>query len=220
MRRRARTGLALLVVACGPGRVAVEAPRVEPPAVPESVPEDPPEPAIAEEPVPEPAPDESEPPPPPPPPMMDIVGRKAPGFALEDMEGGKHRLEELRGKVVVLNFWFIECKPCLAELPHLNRLADAHRDDGVVFLAPSVNERGPLEAFLVQRRFAYRVIPAAFELATSYEVKSYPSHVVIDQGGRITFATGGLQAGTIPALEAEVDRLLDLAQGGTEPGQQ
>lgn len=204
--------LALALTACGAPQVDTKEPRVEAPAVHEPASEDPIEPVAAEQPSPEPSPElaAQEPEATPPPPMMDIVGRKAPGFSLEDMEGGKHRLRDLRGKVVVLNFWFIECKPCLAELPHLNRLADAHRDDGVVFLAPSVNERGPLEAFLVQRRFAYRVIPAAFELATSFEIKSYPSHVVIDQEGRVTFATGGLQAGTLPALEAEVARLLDL----------
>ncbi len=204
--------LARALSASGAPPGATKEPRGEAPAVDQPASEDPIEPVAAEQPSPEPSPElaAQEPEATPPPPMMDIVGRKAPGFSLEDMEGGRHRLRDLRGQVVVLNFWFIECKPCLAELPHLNRLADAHRDDGVVFLAPSVNERGPLEGLLVQRRFAYRVIPAAFELATSFEIKSYPSHVVIDQEGRVTFATGGLQAGTLPALEAEVARLLDL----------
>ncbi len=216
--RRALAGLLLVSAGCR-AQAPTESPRVDPPVVSETAP-DPgpvqgpetgsvqrPEPGPESSPESSPEP-EPEPEPAPAPPMMPIVGRKAPSFDVEDVEGARHRLKDLRGKVVVLNFWFIECKPCLAELPRLNALADAHRDEGVVFLAPSVNERAPLDAFLLQRRFAYRVIPAAFELATAFEIKAYPSHVVIDREGRISFATGGLQAGTLPALEAEIGRLL------------
>jgi thiol-disulfide isomerase/thioredoxin len=47
-------------------------------------------------------------------------------------EDGKFSLKEHRGKVVVVNFWFTTCTPCVAELPHFNEAADAYSDDVVI----------------------------------------------------------------------------------------
>src|SRR5262245_507685 len=55
--------------------------------------------------------------------LQGLVGCKAPNFRVKTMTGDSLTLSELSGKVVVLNFWFIGCAPCQAELPALNALA-------------------------------------------------------------------------------------------------
>src|SRR5688500_7054273 len=56
----------------------------------------------------------------------------APPLDVKDMNGGARSLAQLRGRVVLLNFWGTTCLPCLAELPTLERLHDEFRDQGLV----------------------------------------------------------------------------------------
>jgi thiol-disulfide isomerase/thioredoxin len=60
------------------------------------------------------------------------VGQAAPSFALRDLQGRVVRLEDLRGKVVWINFWATWCRPCKQELPAIQRMQDEHPDDLVV----------------------------------------------------------------------------------------
>jgi len=58
----------------------------------------------------------------------------ASGFSLEDIQGNTHRLEDYRGKWVLVNFWATWCPPCLSEIPELNSLHDAHKDNDLVVI--------------------------------------------------------------------------------------
>src|SRR3989338_4110386 len=55
-------------------------------------------------------------------------------FSLEDMRGKMHRLEDYRGKWVLVNFWATWCPPCLSEIPELSSLHDAHKDSDLVVI--------------------------------------------------------------------------------------
>ena len=63
----------------------------------------------------------------------------APAFSLTSLEGEKFELAALRGKVVVLNFWFTGCAPCVAEFGELNSLVHKFKNKGVVFIAPTLD---------------------------------------------------------------------------------
>lgn len=120
----------------------------------------------------------------------------APPFSLTSLEGEKFELSALRGKVVVLNFWFTGCVPCVAEFSELNRLVKEFSDKGVVFIAPTLDNEGTLKGFLKEHKFSYHVVPNAIQLiAGTYSDGSgnvvFPTHVVIDTGGKIhTRVTG------------------------------
>ncbi len=59
----------------------------------------------------------------------------AAGFSLEDTQGKTHRLEDYRGKWVLVNFWAVWCPPCLSEIPELSSLHDAHKDSDLVVIS-------------------------------------------------------------------------------------
>ncbi|MGK0324190.1 MAG: thiol-disulfide isomerase/thioredoxin, partial [Psychroserpens sp.] len=63
---------------------------------------------------------------------------------LEDIEGNSHTLESLKGKVVVINFWFINCKPCVAEIPDLNKLKAKFNNKDAVFVAIALDSKPSL----------------------------------------------------------------------------
>jgi thiol-disulfide isomerase/thioredoxin len=67
--------------------------------------------------------------------VQGLVGCEAPEFDVVAVDGKRLKLSALKGKVVVLNFWFIGCAPCIAELPALNKLVDEYKGEDVVFIA-------------------------------------------------------------------------------------
>ena len=114
----------------------------------------------------------------------------APAFSLTSLEGAKFDLSALRGKVVVLNFWFAGCAPCVAEFGKLNGLVNKFKDKGVVFIAPALDDETILRPFLKKHRFKYHVVPNAGSLIfNTYRDGSgkvaFPTHIVIDREGKI-----------------------------------
>lgn len=109
--------------------------------------------------------------------------KPAPAFVATDLEGKTIDLSSLRGKIVVLNFWFVGCGPCKAEIPELNKLVA--RFPEVAFIALSLTEPEATKKFLKENPFHYRMVASAEKIAEAYGVKVYPTHVVIDRRGNI-----------------------------------
>jgi peroxiredoxin len=136
--------------------------------------------------------------------------RIAPAFNLTSLDGQKFELAALRGKVVVMNFWFTGCEPCVAEMPKLNGLVDKFKEKDVVFIAPSWDNASILSAFLKEHRFKYQVVPNAGGLIIrTYSDGTgnvvFPTHLVIDREGRIdTRLTGVKQLDDLRSAIARV----------------
>jgi len=86
------------------------------------------------------------------PPAIDPLSQRAPGFEYRSLDGKVHRLSELRGKVVLIDFWGTWCPGCVEEMPTLQRLYDSYRGDpNVAFVIVSWNDRPEkIEAFIAQ----------------------------------------------------------------------
>ena len=116
----------------------------------------------------------------------------APSFSVTSLDGEALESRSLRGKVVVLNFWFIGCAPCRAEIPGLNKLVDEFDQRDVVFIAFATDNEAPLRSFLEESPFKYKIVPAAHETIGKFNVSAYPTHVIIDQNGNVdTVRIGG-----------------------------
>lgn len=143
----------------------------------------------------------------------EITPREAPDPGFTDITGNTVARDALRGKVVVLNFWFPACKPCVAEIPELNRLAERYAPRGVIFVAPSRDDETKVAPFLATHRFAFRVCPAAAGLIRRFEVEAYPTNVVIDREGMMIMRAKGLT----PATAARLERAIAKALGDPPP---
>ena len=119
-------------------------------------------------------------------------GEAAPAFEVRTLEGQSFASKDLKGKVVVLNFWYVGCAPCIVEIPGLNRLVKELEGRDVVFLALALDGPKTLRSFLREKPFDYHIVPSSAEIAKEFEVSSYPTHVLIDREGRIRHVlTGG-----------------------------
>lgn len=140
--------------------------------------------------------------------------KDAPNFSAKDLNGKKIDLEKLKGKIVVLNFWYLGCVPCLTEIPRLNKLVEVYKDKDVVFIAFTEDTAKKLKPFLKKHPFEYRIIPDSLKLIGQYGVRIgneslmlYPTHILIDQEGKIESRVAGLEG--IKAMEKGIKKLLE-----------
>jgi cytochrome c biogenesis protein CcmG/thiol:disulfide interchange protein DsbE len=117
--------------------------------------------------------------------LMPSMGTPAPELSYFDSSGAKRELSELRGRVVLLNFWATWCAPCRREMPMLSELQREHADDGLVVLYVSLEEPEILAPFLAANRFDG--IQGRLDHAASFydAGKFYPLSYLISRDGRV-----------------------------------
>jgi peroxiredoxin len=135
--------------------------------------------------------------------MGALVGQPAKDFELKDIDGNSHSLAALKGKVVVLNFWFTACGSCVQEMPELNKLQQEYADKNVVFLALGLDDAARVRTFLKTHDFHYTLLTDAKAVHADYNVKVCPISMVIDKTGVIRFVEVGGQ-GIAESLTAAI----------------
>lgn len=136
-------------------------------------------------------------------------GEKFKGDKFTDINGVKYDLRELTGKVLVFNFWFINCPPCRQEIPELNQLYTKYKDNkDVVFLAVALDEKYDIKQFLKASPFLYNIVSDGRFYTQKYGVSSYPTHLVVGKDGLVKFHTMGLASNTVYWVEKTVKEQL------------
>jgi thiol-disulfide isomerase/thioredoxin len=140
-------------------------------------------------------------------------GTAAPSFQMEKHGGGSLALADLRGRVVMLDFWATWCPPCREEMPSLVKLAKEYQSKGLVFIAASRDDgaTAPQEVDYFIRRFqpdlAPYVVYATDEMATSFQVNALPTLYFLDREGKVTDAQRGMLSED--ALRRRIERALE-----------
>ena len=88
----------------------------------------------------------------------DDAKRQSADFTLADLQGKTWHLQDLRGKVVLVNFWATWCPPCRKEMPDLDALYNKFKDQGFVVLAISDEEAAKVSPFIAERKISYPVL--------------------------------------------------------------
>lgn len=115
-------------------------------------------------------------------------GTEAPLFEAPTLDGKLIRTEDLKGKVVVLNFWFIGCPGCMGEIVSLNSLASKFKDNNdVIFVAIAPDAREDIRVFTKQYPFDYERIGSARSILNLFDFKGFPRNIVIGRDGRIAY---------------------------------
>ena len=116
-----------------------------------------------------------------------LKGNPFPEFTLTDLSGTTHTSESIKGKVVVINLWFTACAPCIHEMPELNKIVDAYKEnEGVLFLAFALDPKPLVDKFLKKHKFDYNIIPESQEYITKkLNPPGYPTHIVLDKNSNV-----------------------------------
>lgn len=143
-------------------------------------------------------------------PRMLAVGSPAPDWTLKTPEGKSVSLSELRGKVVVLDFWATWCLPCVRAMPGVQKLHERFKGKPVAVFGVNVGERtwyaNPV-AFMKQRGCTYGLLLGGGNVAQAYRVVGIPTFYVIGPDGKVLHASAGYD----PSAEDAFVRLIESA---------
>jgi peroxiredoxin len=135
-----------------------------------------------------------------------LHGQSAPEFSIKTLNGEFVNLKEQNGKILVINFWFIGCVPCMEEMPALNIIAAKFKaKSDVIFLAIATDSEPMLKKFLIKQRFDFQIATTKkTDVLDKYKPNSFgfPTTIIIDNKGKIVFGLNSLGTDA---------RLLDLA---------
>ena len=146
-------------------------------------------------------------------PITCIAGLKA-GDKLPDLAGfhleGKPP-DDLKGKVVLLDFWASWCPPCKASFPAMEQLKTKYGGDGLTIIAVSVDEkRENMERFLSEMKVSFTTLrDAEQKLVAAVDVPTMPTSYLIDRSGTVRFVHVGFESAQTPKDYAkEIEQLL------------
>ena len=143
-------------------------------------------------------------------PAAPATGSAAPDFTLKSDSGRNLKLSELRGEVVMINFWATWCAPCREEMPLLNQLYEQYRKVGFTLLAINVDD-DPAKARVMARKLGVS-FPVLFDtdkrVSKLYDVAAMPSTLLIDRDGRVRYVHRGYVAGVEHKYQTQVRELL------------
>ncbi|MBK8231358.1 MAG: redoxin domain-containing protein [Candidatus Eisenbacteria bacterium] len=137
----------------------------------------------------------------------------APDWKGEDLDGKTHELKTLLAKgPVLLNFWATWCKPCMQELPEVQKLWDKYKDQGFSFVTVAYDDAksvGKVKPLAKSKGFRFPVIlDPEHKIANPYSVRNCPTSFLIAPDGKIVSIAQGYRPGDEKALEEEIVKLL------------
>lgn len=139
--------------------------------------------------------------------VRDVKDRKnAPKFALKDADGKIVKIEDYKGKVVLLNFWATWCGPCKIEIPWFVEFEQRYKDKGFAVLGVAMDEEGweVVKPYVTDKKVNYRVVVGDDSTAQLYGgVDSLPTTFLIDREGKIA----GVHIGLVSKGDYEKDIL-------------
>ena len=146
------------------------------------------------------------------------AGGPAPEIEGADLEGRPFRLADLRGQVVLLNFWATWCPPCLEEIPDLERVATTLGPRGMQVVGVNVDAENPerLAAFAREHDITYPVVIATPRDVEAYRLTVIPTTFLIDQQGIVRQRYRGPR--DYATFAQDIEHLLQEASPASKPG--
>lgn len=133
------------------------------------------------------------------------IGTPSPAWSTTDMDGHPRTLQDFRGRVVVLDFWYRGCGWCIRAMPQVKSLAEQFRDQPVAVLGMNTDQKEEDARFVIDKLSLNYPTLKATGLPEKYKVSGFPTLVILDQKGIVR----DVHVGCSPTLQAEVARTIE-----------
>jgi thiol-disulfide isomerase/thioredoxin len=137
-----------------------------------------------------------------------ILGHPAPAWEIKDLDGRTHTLEQYRGKVLVLDFWYRGCGWCMRAMPQVKRIAAHYRGRPVAVFGMNNDQDEDDARFVVREMQLDYPVLRSQEMPGKYGVQGFPTLIIIDQQGKVADIHVGYSPQLYEDVTAAVDRLL------------
>lgn len=148
------------------------------------------------------------------------AGKRASDFSLPELRGGTLRLTELRGKIVLLDFWATWCEPCTKELPELEKLSRELAAQDVVVVGVSIDrERKNALDLAATLKLTFKLLhDPEGKVAEVYDPPKMPSSYIIDRDGVVRFVNEGFTGSAdVTKLRRQLTQLLQQKTAAPAP---
>lgn len=134
----------------------------------------------------------------------------APDFTLKSNTGENVRLEEQRGKVVMINFWASWCAPCRQEMPLLDELYQRYERAGFTLLGINVEQdSSAAQRFLSDVGVSFPILfDPTSEVSRAYQVSAMPTTVMVDRDGQVRYVNRGYRPGDEEKYREQIRELI------------
>lgn len=140
--------------------------------------------------------------------VKSMKGQLFPNFKLTTMDGDEVTSKNTKGKIILFNFWFTSCGPCIKEMPELNEMVQEFEDEGVLFIAPTFNDTDQVDQFLKRFDFDYSIVSDVKDFCLELNIRSYPTHFIVNKEGMIEKVMIGYSVVTVSSLRKNLKKLL------------
>lgn len=139
-----------------------------------------------------------------------LANDAAPNFTLKSNQDKNIRLSELRGEVVLINFWASWCGPCRQEMPLLEALHQKYKRLGFTVLGINVEEDATAaDKIIADRGITFPILyDSRNEVSKLYKVSAMPSTVIVDRDGKTRMVHLGFKPGYEDKYEADIKKLI------------
>ena len=130
--------------------------------------------------------------------INDLVGKAAPDWILQDASANNVGLNDLKSKVIMIQFTSVTCGPCHASIPFLNQLTSAYKEVDFAFVAIecTANSLNALKSYQDRNSINYRLLYSNDEVLKDYSISSYPVFFILDENRTIKEVITGYGEGT------------------------
>ena len=145
-------------------------------------------------------------------PQAKLAEKPAPDFELKKLDGTLLKLSDLKGRVVVLDFWATWCGPCVASLPKITQLGIEYKAAEVDVIAVNIEQTSAeVQSFLDRAKISPTVVlDSDGAVARAYQAQAIPQTVIIDRDGKIKFVIVGGGGATETKIRDSLDGMLNL----------
>ena len=130
-----------------------------------------------------------------------------------DLDGKTHGLSDYKGKVVILDFWYRGCGPCMMAMPQMEQVAQHYAGQPVAVLGMTVDQKPEDAEFVVKKMGLTYITLTAKKIAESYKINAFPTMLILDQDGVIK----DIHAGYSPTLREDIEKKIDALLANLSP---
>lgn len=142
-------------------------------------------------------------------PKNEFNGNTLPYFNMIDRDGNIIKTDNTSNKVVVFNFWFASCPPCIQEIPELNEVYEKYKNnDDIIFAAITFEREEKIAKFQEKYNFKYPIVGKEGSFSQAITRGAYPTNVILKRDGTIQEYISGGMVGIGKQIEAAIEEAL------------
>lgn len=140
-------------------------------------------------------------------------------LVMVDINGNQHDFESIGSKIIVLDFWFTTCAPCIKEMPEMNKLKEEFGTNNVAWFGVTYDNKEKVNRLLSKVQFDFTIVPNSQHLVDRFGIKFFPTTLIIDENRKIVY-TGSFfkHNNRLEEIKTELTKLVKAKKYSVDAG--